>query len=87
MKKLFNNDPLEKEIEDYLRRKVKDAGGIAYKFSSPARRGVPDRMVILPNGCVCFVEVKRKGGMLTMLQRTEIEQLRDLGQWVYVVYS
>ena len=40
-------------------RRVKDIGGIAYKFVSPAHRGVADRLVVLPGGVVWFVEVKR----------------------------
>ena len=32
---------LEKDIESYLVKIVRANGGEAYKFSSPARRGVP----------------------------------------------
>jgi len=38
---------LEKQIEAYLVERVKEAGGIAYKFTSPQRRSVPDRLVLL----------------------------------------
>lgn len=39
----------EKDVEERLRRKVRsELGGIAYKFTSPARRSVPDRLVCLP---------------------------------------
>jgi hypothetical protein len=38
---------MEKHIEAYLVRKVKDLGGVAYKFVSPANRGVSDRVVAL----------------------------------------
>jgi hypothetical protein len=38
---------LEKQIEAYLVKRVKEAGGIAYKFTSPQRRSVPDRLVLL----------------------------------------
>ena len=39
---------LEKDIEAHLRDKVKDADGIAFKFTSPSRRSVPDRLVLMP---------------------------------------
>lgn len=39
---------LERQIEQRLVRKVKSAGGIAYKFTSPSRRSVPDRIVLMP---------------------------------------
>ncbi|MDU2112388.1 MAG: VRR-NUC domain-containing protein, partial [Clostridiales bacterium] len=40
----------EKEIEAYLRIRIKKLGGIAYKFTSPGNDGVPDRIVLLPKG-------------------------------------
>lgn len=42
---------LEKKIEERLRTRVeKVLGGIAFKFTSPNRRSVPDRLVLLPGG-------------------------------------
>ena len=41
---------LEKDIERKLVAGVKRAGGKAYKFVSPGNVGVPDRIVIWPNG-------------------------------------
>lgn len=38
---------LEKKVEEHLCKRVKEAGGIAYKFTSPQRRSVPDRLVLL----------------------------------------
>lgn len=38
---------LERDIEKHLVTKVKAAGGVAYKFTSPQRRSVPDRIVLL----------------------------------------
>lgn len=78
---------LEKEIESYLVRRVAAAGGTAYKFSSPARRGVPDRIVVMPGGRVVFVELKAPGKRATTLQEREHERLRALGQDVHVIDS
>ena len=63
---------LEKDIERYLVAEVRKRGGEAYKFVSPAQRGVADRIVVMP-GRVWFVELKRPGGKLTPLQ----ERFRD----------
>jgi len=41
---------LERVIEAYLVQKVKELGGIAYKFTSPQRRSVPDRLCLFPTG-------------------------------------
>lgn len=76
---------LEKDIEAYLVRRVKEAGGIAYKFTSPQRRSVPDRLLLLPAGRICFVECKRPGAKPTPAQLREHERIRALGFTVEVV--
>ncbi len=59
----------ESTIEKYFVAQVKAAGGIAYKFTSPAHRGVADRVVCLPDGSTWFVELKAPGGRLSELQK------------------
>lgn len=78
---------LEKEIEAYLVREVKKHDGVAYKFTSPANRGVPDRIVVLPGGQIFFVEVKNEKGRLSALQTQTIKKLRELECNVLVVFS
>jgi hypothetical protein len=77
---------LEKDIEAYLVRRVREHGGVAYKFTSPAHRGVADRVVCLP-GQTWFVEVKRPGGRLTGLQTLFGREMQRLGQRYIVVWS
>ncbi len=78
---------LERDIERYLVRRVKDLGGVAYKFTSPSRRGVPDRLCVFPDGVSVFIECKAPKKKPTVLQTHEIERLRNLGQQVFVVDS
>lgn len=75
----------EKVIEDYLRRKVKEAGGIAYKFISPGNSGVPDRLVLLPEGRTVFVELKAAGKESTPIQLLQHKKIRALGFQVSVI--
>ena len=77
----------EKDIEKYLRDRVRSIGGKAYKFVSPGNDGVPDRIVILPGRPPIFVELKTDRGRLTALQNVQIGRLRDLGQDVRVLYG
>ncbi|EKN5157281.1 VRR-NUC domain-containing protein [Yersinia enterocolitica] len=77
----------EDSIEDHLVKEVKKAGGIAYKFISPGRRSVPDRLVLLPGGKVIFVECKAPGGKPTTAQLREHNKLRTLGFTVCVLDS
>ena len=72
---------VEKKICDYVRSK----GGIPYKFTSPGRRNVPDRLIVLPNGISFFLELKAEGKKPTTGQLREMERLADLGQNVYWV--
>ena len=77
----------EKDIEQYLRDKVKAVGGIAYKFVSLGNRGVPDRLVLLPTGKIAFVELKAPGKKSTALQELQQKRISNLGFKVLVIDS
>lgn len=64
----------ERDVERYLVKECEKRGWLCWKFVSPGRRGVPDRIVIRHGG-VAFVEVKRKGGRVSPLQIRRIEEL------------
>ena len=78
---------LEKEIEMKLKEKIQRLGGWALKFASPGYAGVPDRLVLLPQGKLVFVELKTPGKTLRPLQQKRKEQLEDLGFKVYIIDS
>ena len=78
---------LEKTVEGYLVKRVKQAGGVAPKWVSPGMSGVPDRIVFLPGGRIIFVEVKAPGKKLRPLQLYVKEQLEALGVDFRVVDS
>ena len=77
----------EKEIEQYLVKRVKEIGGRAYKFVSPGNAGVPDRLVCLPGGHATFVELKGPAGRLTKLQEAQIRKLDMLGHTTFILNS
>lgn len=74
----------ERDVERYLIKECERRGWLCWKFVSPGRRGVPDRIVIRP-GAVAFVEVKRKGGRVSPLQLRRIEELTRRGVAARVV--
>jgi len=81
-----NSDPLEKVIEEKVCAYAKQLGCLVYKFTSPARRSVPDRLFIMPDGRGCFfIEFKRKGQKPTASQEVEIQKIRAQGTRVFVV--
>ena len=75
----------EKIIEKKLAMKVKKRGGISPKFTSPGFDGMPDRLVLLPDGKIAFVEVKVPGKKPTPLQLARHKLLRGLGFLVFVL--
>ena len=76
---------LEKDIERLFCERVAALGGMALKFTSPQRRNVPDRLVLLPGGVAAFVELKAPGKKPTQGQLREHERLRMLGHRVDVI--
>lgn len=77
----------EKIIERKLAVAVKQAGGMALKFVSPGFDGMPDRIVLLPDEHIAFVEVKAPGKKPRPLQLVRHRLLRKLGFQVYVIDS
>lgn len=78
---------LEKQIEARLTRGVKALGGRAYKWVSPGNVGVPDRVVVLPDGRVEFVELKTEKGRLSKMQKIQIDRLKAFGAVVHILYG
>lgn len=77
----------ENKIEYELCSGVKAIGGRTYKFLSPGRSGVPDRVVCLPGGRVIFAELKTETGKLSDQQKFRIAELRAMQQEVFVLYG
>ena len=75
----------EKKIEQKLRDEVKRRGGLALKFVSPGFVGVPDRIVLMPDGNVGFVEVKAPGEVPRAIQVSVHKRFRRLGFKVFVL--
>ena len=69
----------ENVIERQLAMAVKKMGGMAVKFVSPGLDGVPDRIVLLPDKKMAFVELKVPGKKLRPLQEKRKRQLEALG--------
>ena len=77
----------EKQIENKLATEAKKLGGIAVKFVSPSFDGMPDRLVLIPDGHIAFVELKTPGKKPRPLQLSRHRLLRSLGFRVYVIDS
>lgn len=78
---------LEKDLEKKLVLGIKKLGGKAFKFVSPGNVGVPDRLIVMPEGRMFFVELKTDTGKLSKLQGRQIEFLIKMGCEVVVSYG
>lgn len=78
----------EKQVEARIVQRAKEHKGTAYKFTSPGRRSVPDRLIVCP--CIppdmrpLFIEAKRPGEDATGPQEREHKKLRRIGATVFV---
>ena len=77
----------ESAIEQAICRYAKSVGILQFKFTSPNRAGVPDRIFLLPDRRVIFMEMKTPKGRLSRLQENEIRIIHKYGHSVYVVDS
>jgi hypothetical protein len=70
----------EKIVENHFVWAVERIGGKTWKFTSPGRKGVADRIACLPDGATWFVELKTKGGRLSELQKMFMSDMALLKQ-------
>lgn len=78
---------LESSVEAAVCRIVKGLGGVCWKWVSPGRVGVPDRICILPGPVIIFVELKRPGRNdgRSESQKKVFRILKDLGCEVWLI--
>ena len=78
----------ESQIERKICEHANDFRGcIAYKFTSPGRAGVPDRVILFPDASTIFMEIKTPTGIVSALQKNEHRLIQACGHTVYVVDS
>lgn len=75
---------LESKIERQFVLMVRARGGMAVKLA-PTIAGIPDRLVLWPNGLFHLVELKTKGGNLRPIQVHRHAQLLAMGHNVVVL--
>jgi len=69
----------ESDIENYLVKKVRLAGGSAFKGNPFGQRGFMDRICMFNGGLVIFVEVKAPGRKPRPNQRLMIKKFKAMG--------
>lgn len=82
----------ESTVERFFTDTVRSRGWDSFKFVSPGTRGVPDRILLIPDhrgrGAVTlFVEIKRPGERPRASQRATFARMRACGATIVVVDS
>lgn len=77
----------ESTIERKLRLKVEAQGGMAIKLAGTSVAGMPDRLILLPDATIFFVETKTPTGTLSPRQEYVINQIWELGFQTQVISS
>ena len=75
----------EAQIERKICKHAQKLGLLQYKFTSPGRAGVPDRLLIAQDGTVFMIEFKTPTGRLSALQINEHRRLNEHNIAVHVV--
>lgn len=73
----------ENAVESYLRTQSERLGYLCWKFVSPAKNGVPDRLLI-GHGQTFFVETKAPGKTTRSQQKATHKVMIEHGAEVYV---
>lgn len=76
----------EAGLEKILVDRVKRAGGLCIKLPAAHTRGLPDRLVLLPD-TVVFVELKVDKGVLSLHQKHYLRILSEMGFRCEVIYG
>ena len=76
----------EKDVERYLVHQCKEIRALCWKWVSPGRTGVPDR-IMLWRGRIWFIELKAKGRKPTAIQKVVHGLIERAGFHVHVLDS
>lgn len=77
----------ERDVEGYLKDRLARLGLDFVKFVPDYKNGMPDRLILLPEQRVCWVEMKTVGGELSPLQKLRQQELKKAGHRVEVVWT
>lgn len=74
----------ESKVESDIRKYALARGWWVSKFTSPGKRGVPDR-IFIKNSFVVFIEIKRPGEKPSKQQELRMAEMKRYGALVYWV--
>jgi Holliday junction resolvase len=76
----------EQQIQSKIIKRLESEGFYVIKLIKTNKNGIPDLLAIR-NGIARFIEVKRKGGVISEIQKYRIEELQSFGCKAEVCYD
>ena len=67
---------LEKSLRRYVAEQLRARGCLVYAIETETVKGLPDLLAVLPTGMFLGLEIKKKGGTLSKVQQTNLEEIR-----------
>jgi len=77
----------ESDVEKYMVTRLGESTIPCVKFLPYGIVGMPDRIILLPDSKVMWVELKTDNGRLSDVQRYRHKKLKDSGQDVRVIWN
>ena len=77
----------ERDVEGYLVNRIEELGLKCIKFMPDLINGMPDRLILMSDRRVVWVELKTKGGSLSEIQRYRHHELEKQGHVVEIVWT
>ena len=69
----------ESSLERRIKRYAESKNCFFWKFVAPGTKGVPDRIIITPDGVTGFMEIKAPGKKPREIQEHRMQQIRSKG--------
>lgn len=69
----------ESTLERRIKRYAEDKNCLFWKLSANGVKGLPDRILVTPNGVVAFIEIKAPKEKPRAIQLYRMQQLREKG--------
>lgn len=77
----------EKTIERACKAIAAERDCLLLKMFPGSATGIPDRLLLMPGGDCCFIEMKAENGRMSPIQRHWQERLQRKGFKAHTVYS
>lgn len=85
--KIEMSTKLESKLERNFYERIRYANGQCIKLYAATVTGIPDRLILMPEGRLWFVELKKEDGRVKPRQKVMHRMLKSMGFKVRILWS